>query len=114
MRMSSPPSNPPALLHSPPATIYTQPEVPKKLRVIRYNGEDEENDNSADREDDDDEVFEYDNEDSDKYLNFPHQEEQSQGGVFESSSSNRDSSSADDEWFGDESQGATGGFSEHR
>ena len=108
--MSSPPSNPPRLHHGPAANQqqqhldYTQSQ--KELHVKRYKGEDNDDDGDAD-DDDVDDVFE--DEGFDKYLSFPHQEEQSQGETFESFSSFLPSSSAEDEIVDGEYQGASGG-----
>lgn len=108
VRVSTPPNTQPNLQQL-PATIHTQLHVPRKLPGKRDVGGDD--DYGGDADDDDDEVFEGDNEGSDKYLSFPYQEEQSQGELFESSFTALLSSSVEEEVYPNESQGASaGGF----
>ena len=106
--VSTPPNTQPNLQQL-PATIHTQLHAARKLPGRRDDGGDDDYDGDAD--DDDDEVFEDDNEGSDKYLSFPYQEEQTQGEMFESSSTALFSSSVEEEVYANESQGASaGGF----
>lgn len=83
------------------------------LYVTERTGIDDKHGDNLDDENEDDDVFEDYNEGTDKYLNFPHEEDETQqrDGCGESYSSVH-YSSLDDDSFADESQGASGGTPE--
>ncbi|KAJ7387550.1 Regulating synaptic membrane exocytosis protein 2 [Desmophyllum pertusum] len=106
VRISTPPDNPRPCLHNFPTTT-TEPQATKTLHVKSGNGKNGNDD--KDDDDGDDDVFEDYNEGTDKYLNFLHDEEQSQRDGSAESYSSVHYSSLDDDSFAGDSQGASGG-----
>lgn len=101
----------PLLHHSPPT--YPELQVTKTLYLPTSEGKREASVHDLDIENEDDDVFEDNDEEIDKYLSFPHEEDQiQQRDGWEESYSSVHHSSLDDDSCSCESQGASGGTPE--